>query len=151
MAYGAKASKSGVSVDSASPFEQVFNSSYNTLKILSETRGTATMSAASEFDTAFTDVRITHNLGYEPLVMFYYKDASSGRWIQGPSIIPGGNSTPIGYYISGTYVIFSLGYNPLTELLLSFVYFRDTGQPASISIEYKLFLLLEPREDAWYE
>lgn len=151
MAYGAKGSRvKDVSV--ALPFEQVFNSSYNTLKILSEVKGTAVMNAASEFDSAFTDVLITHNLGYEPLIMLYYKDPSSGRWISGPSIIPGGNgASPLGYYISGTYVVFSLGYDPLNEFLLSFIYFRDTGQPASINIEYKMFLLLEPREDAWYQ
>ena len=150
--YGAKGTITGKDVATASPFEQVFNSSYNTLKILSEVEGTATMSAANEFDSAFTDVTITHNLGYEPLVMLYYKDPSSGRWLQGPSIIPGGNTaSPLGYYISGTYVIFSLGYDPLNELLLSFIYFRDAGNPASIGIDYKLFLLLEPRKDAWYQ
>lgn len=150
--YGAKASKPNIDIGSAEAFEQVFNSSYNTLKILSEVTGTATMTASSEFTSDIVDVEITHNLGYSPLIMLYYKDPSSGRWLQGPSIIPGGNgASPLGYYISGTYVIFKTGYNPLTEFVLSFIYFRDSGQPASIDIDYKLFLLLEPRQDAWYD
>ena len=143
--YGIKASKKGEDVKSASNDKLSFSSSLNTLKIKTEYTGSVSITVSTEIDWNDESATINHNLGYRPIVMLYYKDPSSSRWIQGPSVIPGSNSTPLGYQISGTYE-----HTSVNQIVLTFSYFRDTGDPGTINILYKLYLLLEPRKDAWY-
>lgn len=144
--YGIQASRKGYDLADAENNELIVSSSYNTLKIVQEYSDTLTLSA-SELDWAEETETVTHNLGYKPIVLLYYKEPSISRWVQGPSVIPGSAaSSPIGYYVSATYEHTS---DNAFDIILE--YFRDIGDPASINMDYKLFLLLEPREDAWYD
>ncbi len=132
MDSGIKVSKPNKSAESTDPRDFTIHSDYNTLKIAKEEQGT--MAATAGFQTLTKD--ITHNLGYNPLYLLYIEDPKTNIW----------GITPVAWSESVSAVVKVQNDNTLRIIM-------NTGDFPSypVNIKYKIYIMIEPRKDAWYE
>lgn len=71
--YGIKVSRDGVDVKTAGVLDQVFNSSYNCLKIESKIDTSSTASGSR-------DVDVSHSFGYRPAYLCFFEVDNNNRW-----------------------------------------------------------------------
>jgi len=143
MAYGIKIAKPGTDVlEETDPESFLVHTGYNTLKISQEGYGTTTVVTEVQ-----TTIDITHNLGYNPVVLFYFTHPEDSKWHQAPSRadINQGYS----YYMGGGWV-----YKDTNTITLKL---NDSGSapipspPGEVTVEYKYYIFIDPATDSWYE
>lgn len=144
MAIGLRFTKPGKDISSTDPRDFTIHSDYNILKIAEEGYGEFTFVNPSWGDS----VEINHNLGYNPIVWFYYYHPSHSKWFLGPSRA----NSPT--YLSGTGWNLTADITNPTEnkVMLEMAAWDNTLAFVSFGpVPYKYFILIEPRKDAWYE
>ena len=139
---GIKVSKPGKDVSSTDPKDFTLHSQYNILKVVKEGSGTASIG-----DTTYEwSSDITHDLGYRPQMFFYFQHPQTERWIWTPGVADTNSvGASVDREISGAISHVSVDVVRMT--------LQSTPWAPSfpISVKYKYFILVEPREDAWYE
>ena len=141
---GIKVSKPGKDASSTDPRDFTLHSQYNIFKIAEEGGGTATI-PVGDFGW---DSTITHNLGYKPQVYFFFEHHIIERWILAPGradhFTTGGEDiedSVTGWYVNDN--------NNQTTFFLE--YYPEEPPEEDAKIRYKYYIMIEPREDAWYE
>ena len=129
--WGVKVSKDGKDVSSTTPEDFVFNTKNdNNVKIVTRAGGTVIVNGSS-----YTDVTVTHNLGWIPMVMLFAETTpGSGNWFFGiqysanesTRIVPDGTYT----YVDANYFKFRVWNNTGTNKSVAYYYFIF-GDPAS--------------------
>lgn len=144
MDYGIKVAKEGKDITSTDPRDYRFHSGINMLKIFKEGFGTKSVARG---DVGTVDV--THNLGYKPMVFGYFKHPGSSCWFGMPCRtyntynIPNPRTT---WDLIGN--ISNINNNTVR---LKF-YDGSPAMPSSpSSINYKYYILADPRQDDWYQ
>jgi hypothetical protein len=143
--FGIKVTRPDKDVSSTTIRDFTIHSDYNILKIAKEGSGEFDMGAGSKGYPCITDtVSISHNLGYKPQVLFYFLHPDTAKWQISP-----GRIDDTDWNISATTehtsdnnvnIIVEAFYNDFLE-----------EWPDLEGVLYKYYILVEPREDAWYE
>lgn len=140
MDYGIKVAKNGKSITSTNIRDYTLHSSINMLKIFKEGFGTKSVTTGV---VATTDV--THNLGYKPMVFSYFKHPSDGHWYCAPCRTYDFEHTPPNWDLMS--VMKHVDSNKIQIRL----YDGDPAMPTSpTNIDYKYYILADPRENDWY-
>jgi hypothetical protein len=138
--FGIKVTRPGKGVSSTDIRDFTIHSDYNILKIAEEGSGTASLNN----DWATT---INHGLGYKPIVFFNFEHPGISRWIMAPGgadhFTTGGSTT---YRVTGWFI--NTNVNNVT---LNLEYDPVLGPAGPLSVKYKYYIMIEPREDAWYD
>lgn len=139
--FGVKVAKAGADIDSTNIRDYTLHSGVNILKIFQEITNIASVTTG-----VVKTIDITHNLGYKPMVLSYFKHPSDGHWYSAPCrTFDYGNQPPTWDLMS---VMKHLSDNQIQIRL----YDGDPAMPSSpTNISYKVYILADPREDAWYE
>lgn len=141
--FGIKTSRRGNDVLSAEPNDLVFSSKYKTLKVFASGSGSIDWTPTAMI--FYTSITITHNLGYEPIVFFYYKNDKSdcNKWFQAACMAPGlPTGTPSeGFPMAGDYNVDS------STVTLSLTYYTGASSFPALTIPYKYFICIEPEQD----
>jgi len=150
--FGIRISKDGYTVIPQEDYRRVsFDSLKNSLKIYTEAFATHSVVSLT-IEPFLDDFLVTHNLGYNPLVLLYFKHPEIAKWFKAP----GGG----GLEFSSTWSLFgSYGYvdkdDSYAPSVNKFTYYlydgtsRMTSSPASVDVKY--FVMADPVEDAWDE
>jgi hypothetical protein len=137
---GLKVSKPGKAVASTDPRDFTLHSQYNIPKIATEGSGTISINNV----TYLNSVNITHNLGYKPQVLLYMQHPATDIWFLSPGKFDSS-------YDDSTYSI-SITSSHVNVNTIRFEFGVDNLAPSyPVTIPYKYFILVEPREDAWYD
>lgn len=143
--YGIKASFDNNNVSSALPNNLNLSSLYNTLKIFDSGYGTASVPTLGVLGGPRWEQDITHNLGYKPIILFYYKHPETSQWHKAVSVADANTGTTWDLY----------GYYSNTDVNTTQLVLYDgllSPMPSSpTNVDYKYYILIEPRQDAWYE
>jgi hypothetical protein len=139
--YGMKVAKTGKSITSTNPRDYRFHSGINMLKIFKEAFGSKSVSTG-----VVGTIDVTHNLGYKPIVLSYFKHPSDGHWYSAPcrtfdyeTTFPNWDLMSVMKHINNNQIQIKL-------------YDGDPPMPTSpTSINYKYYILADPRENDWYE
>jgi len=140
--FGIKASMPGNNVNVSSGNDISVSSTYNTFKIFYEEYGTKSLDVS-------VDWTYEHNLGYKPIVFFFVKHPESGRWHKAPCKI--GASTEVDNSV--TWEMYGMYENTDTNTV-TFSIYESIALPyptPPIDVEYKYYILVDPREGMWYE
>ena len=112
---------------------------FNTLKVKTEYAGTA--SVITQVDYV---INVSHNLGYKPFVLFYFKHPDTDKWYLAPAKVDSGSG---GWVLNGVYQ------HTDTNTVKFKLYDNLTGlgeMPSSpTDVEYKYYIFIDPRKDAW--
>jgi len=141
---GIKVSKPDKDASSTNPRDFTIHSQYNIFKIAEEGGGTATISVG---DSGW-DSTITHNLGYKPLVYFYFEHHELERWILAPGGID--HFTTGGEDIEDRVTGWAVN-DDINNTTFYLEYLPEESPIVDTLIRYKYYIMIEPREDAWYE
>ena len=145
--YGMKVSKKGKNVRTVTdPRSFISKSSINILKIAKQGSGTASLIAPDPMDpdANIWTLNVNHNLGYRPIVFFYFEHPEISKWVQTPSRVDF-NVDTASYIISGVAVNQTVN---RTQLQLEI---DDMAPSYPVSVKYKYYVMIEPRQDAWYD
>ena len=119
---GLKVSRDGYDVNNATPLQQVFNSSYNCLKI--EIKGDFTSNASGS-----RDVTVTHSYGYKPAFLVFFEVAGDGRWYAlGNQEDTSGGSCSAFVYTTDTDLVFRLYSSSTKSIRVIYFLFVDPGE-----------------------
>ena len=140
--YGIKATKKNQDTGSNNIKDFNIHSNYNILKIAKEGTGKVdgTWQDYGMFGL-FKYKEITHNLGYKPQVLFYFQHPDNNRWYWAST-----RAETDDFNISGSIKT----QDDNTVYLMIGVGQKDMGATLG-DINYKYYILIEPRKDAWYE
>ena len=141
---GIKVTKPGKDVSSTSPRDFTIHSEYNLLKIAEEGTGEFTFA-----DPVWGDsVNIDHNLGYNPIVWYFYYHPTHAKWFIGPSRA----NSPTYDVFTGWNLTADISNPSVNRVTLEIAAWDNDDDFDSFGpIPYKYFILIEPRKDAWYE
>ena len=116
----------------------MLRSDKNILKVAVEGTGMFDISDVSPTDS----IDINHNLGYKPIVMYYFKhpQVGTGRYYLAPT------RADAGWNLSGHYE--HLNDN---SVRLNLTGYYNSGSTSLSNIPYKYYILIEPRLDTWFE
>jgi len=141
MDYGIKVAKVGKNINSSDINDYTFHSSINMLKIYKEGFGTKSVSTG-----VVATIDVTHNLGYKPMVFSYFKHPSDGHWYSAPCRTYDYETIPPTWDLMS--VMKHLDNNKIQIRL----YDGDPAMPTSpTNVDYKYYILADPRENAWYQ
>ncbi len=122
--WGLKVSKTGKDISSTEPRDFVFNSGDVTANNLIVLRGGGTVTIAGSGSTQTT---LAHNLGYIPMVMFYYEPTpGSGNWAFSVDIFGGETSLdngPSQTYVNSSNFVFQISNSTGSQKIVSYYYF----------------------------
>jgi hypothetical protein len=122
--WGFKVTRPGYDITSTNPVEYVFNSgNVANVKIVIRNGTTVSISGSS-----YTDVSITHNLGFIPMVILYTESTpGSGNWTMGIPLYGTGsthiNNDPAYTYVDSTYFKFRITNDTGSTKVVSFYYY----------------------------
>ncbi len=121
--HGAKVVKVGYDVATATILQQVFNSSYNCLKI--EATGTVSSTASG-----FRTVNYDPGLSYKPAFLVWFEVNNSGNWFANNDMehLSGANCTLATYVDSDGVVQFALDSDDSKAIIVNFMLFVDPGE-----------------------
>lgn len=139
-----KVVKTGKSIDSTDPRDFSLHSEINTLKIYKSGYGTLSLATG-----VTSTVNITHNLGYKPIIFGFFKHPGSSCWFG----MPCRTYNTFGIVSPRTTwdLIGSIKNADVNTVQLNF-YDGYPAMPSSpVTVEYKYYILADPRENAWYE
>lgn len=119
--YGIKVTKPGYDVSSATALQQVFNSSYNCMKMLP-------FASFSQTVNGTADVVVTHNLGYKPAFLVFFEVLGNGKWYAYGSDEDSGRAIGIFAFATDTDIVFRLYSNSSTAVIVEYVLFVDPGE-----------------------
>jgi len=139
--FGIKSTKDGLDVSSSTVTDFTVNSPYNSLKIFLEDFGTASVSTG----VVWTD-NIVHNLGYKPVVFFYFKHPDNSMWHKAPSY--GDINTGADWALAGNVKNTDIN---TTQLRLYDDSVFDPMPSSPTNVDYKYIIFVDPRKDIWYE
>lgn len=138
--YGLKSTRSGKDITSTTVRDYTLHSQYNTLKIATEGYGTASVTTGVNWT-----LDVAHNLGYKPMIFFYYKHPNNNRWHLATSYAD--INTGATWALYGNVV--HKNDNEVTLKLYDGLI--DTMPSSPTNVNYKYIILIEPRLDTWYE
>ncbi len=139
--FGMKVAKIGADIDSTDPRDYHFHSGINMLKIFKEAFGTKSITTG-----VVGTVDVTHNLGYKPIILSYFKHPSDGHWYSAPCRTYDFDTIPPSWDLMSV-----MKHTNNNQIQLRF-YDGDPAMPSSpTNIDYKYYVLADPRQDAWYE
>ena len=139
--WGIKATKAGSSAqETTEPRDFAVHSAYNTLKIAMEGYDTATVEKGVP-----KEIDVDHNLGYKPVVLFYFAHPEDGKWHQ----VPARADINQGY-------AYSMGGGWLHKDTNTITLKLNDGDtmpepPGEVTVEYKYYIFIDPATDSWYE
>lgn len=120
--YGLKVARDGYSVHDATALQQVFNSSYNCLKI--EVKGDFTNSASGS-----RDVTVTHSYGYKPAFLVFFEVSGDGRWYAyGNREDTSGGNCSVFVYTTDDDLVFRLYSDNTKSIRVIYFLFVDPGE-----------------------
>lgn len=109
--YGAKVSKPGYDVKTATPDQLVYSSKYNTLRVFASGSGSINLSSGN-----IGVVTIAHNLGYRPAFAFYSEIITAdGNYRLMPYTFPIGGDAGVIPYIDNTNLKIRYGANHVSS------------------------------------
>lgn len=119
--YGGKVVKSGYDVDTATPLQQVFNSSLNCIKKFPLAYFTQTVNGTY-------DVTVTHSLGYKPGFLVWFQANASGKWFSyGAPEDQSGSNASLFVYATDSQIIFRLYSDSSVSVKVAYHLFVDPG------------------------
>lgn len=121
--------------------DYTFRSDINMIKYGISGHGTASVSTGVVWT-----LDITHNQGYKPSVLFYFKHPGNNRWYLAPG--KGDINSDATWSLNGS---FQNTNENTTQLRLYDDDIFDPMPSSPTDIEYKYFILVEPRQGVWYE
>ena len=141
---GLKASKDNKDISSSIIDDFPLHSSFNTLKVFMQGIGTASVTTNVK-----KEINIDHNLGYKPLVLFYFKHPDNDRWY----LAPVKADTWLPTHTSGWTMLGVYNHQSVNRVQLKlYDGYPFSAMPSSpTDVDYKYFILVDPRADAWYE
>lgn len=121
--YGLKVSRDGYSTATATPLQQVFNSSFNCLKVQSKIDTSSTGSG-------FRDVDVTHSFGYRPAYLAFFEVSDNGRWYAQGQIedYTGGNGQLLSVHSFTDKITISFGSSDTRTIRAIIYLFVDPGE-----------------------
>ena len=141
MDYGIKVTAEGKHITSTNPRDYRFHSGINMLKIFKEAYGTKSVTTG-----VVETVDVTHNLGYKPMVFSYFKHPSDGHWYSAPCRTYDYETIP------PTWDLMSVMKHLNTNQIQLRFYDGDPAMPSSpTNVNYKYYILADPRANAWYQ
>lgn len=141
MDYGIKVAKKGSNVNSTNPRDYNFHSGINMLKVFREVSGVKSVARG-----VVGTIDITHNLGYKPMMFSYFRHPSDGHWYSAPCrTFDYGTQPP-------TWDLMVLMKHLNNNQIQIRMYDGDPAMPTTpTNINYKYYILADPRQDAWYQ
>jgi len=143
--FGIRSSRRDVDARKGEILLQTITSLKNTLKVATSGYGTA--SVPTDYGTTGIkwELDITHGLGYKPIILFYYKHPTNDRWHRAISYsdINSGASWALYAGYSNTDVN--------TVKLFMYDGLLDPMPSTPTNVDYKYYIMVDPRKDAWYE
>lgn len=138
--FGIKSTRATKSITSSNVLDFTSDSAYNTLKVFQEGYGVASVTT-----TVLWTLNVEHNLGYKPIVLFYFEHPDNNMWHKAPSY--GDSNTGADWGMYGNYKNTDVN---TVQLRL----YDDPADPMPSSptdVKYKYIIFVDPRKDAWYE
>lgn len=143
--YGIKSARKNENVRLSDIVSNTINSLKNTLKIAMSGYGTASVPSLGMVGGPRWELEVDHNLGYKPIVLFYYKHPSNSRWHKAISYTNVNSGASWALYAS---------YSHVDTNTVKFVLYDGVLDPMPLDptdVEYKYYIMIDPRKDAWYE
>ena len=144
MDYGIKVAKKGSNVNSTNPRDFTLHSGINMLKIYQEVAGVATLSKGVLWTRD-----ITHNLGYKPMVFFFFYHPGMQKWCSSPCVADFLNVSPVGS--EARWGIIASKRNVTNNVLrIRLVEYQNTMPTPTASVPYKVYIMADPSQGDWY-
>lgn len=135
-----KVARHGYKVKECDPRFLTIDSSKNQFKV--HMQGSGSISIPSGSSSQFlSGVSISHGLDYQPQVLYWIENPSTGDWSQGPagwSDSGGRSGTTTDARGDGEYIIWAYNYD-----------FPSGGTYDACSLNYEYIIFVEPLENVW--
>lgn len=135
------ATRRGKDVFSTDIRDFTFRSDKNMIKYGLSGHGTASVSTGVVWT-----LDVVHNQGYKPSVLFYFKHPGHDRWYLAPG--KGDINSDAPWALNGSFKNTDVN---TTQLRLYDDDLFDPMPASPTNVEYKYFILVEPRQGVWYE
>jgi hypothetical protein len=138
--FGVRISKPGKNVFTDAIKDMALDSRVNMLKVHMAGYGTQSVTTA-----VTANIDVTHNLGYRPIVYFYFEHPENDRWHLSPARVDSTTGT--------TWDLLS-AYDHQSVNTVRFKLYDGGVDPMPSSptnVNYKYFILVDPQAGAWDE